>query len=260
MFIGAGLGYKKKVGDSVDEDKIEHTFIMQESGVLNKLSNLIATVPVEYTRVVGDIIKHAERCLNYEFTDMLYVTLLDHIYNLVDLWRQGIILHNKMFFELKRLYPEEMQVALWSVDLINQKLQVKVQDEEAANIVMHFITSRRSNPIDVTDVVSNTSKIHDILELVRIYNHLDLSRSSLALDRFTIHLNFLLKRLSLDQKGRQVKDIEEDFLEKIREKDILSYKTAMLIGDYLGKSLTSDELFYLSLHVRRLLDEYKENS
>ncbi|GEO48344.1 PRD domain-containing protein [Companilactobacillus kimchii] len=255
IYIGAGLGFQKQVGDDVDEDKIEHVFVLQEKGVLSKLSNLIETVPIEYTKLTGHIVIHAEKVLNCRFTEMLYVSLLDHIYNLIQMNLKGIVIHNRMFFELKRLYPEEMKVSLWAVDLINLTLKKNINSEEAANIAMHLITSRMDSHVNIDDVITNTKKIHDILGLVRITNHVNFDVDSLSLDRFTIHLNFLMKRIELGE--RKLND-ENNILVYIKDKYKDAYRSAKMIENYLETKLTDDELLYLTLHVERLLKEYKK--
>lgn len=255
IYIGAGLGFQKKVGDDVDESKIDHVFMLQEKGILTKLSDLIAKVPIEYTNLTGHIVVHAEKQLNCKFTEMLYVSLLDHIYNMVQLKKQGIVIHNRMFFEMKRLYPGEMDVAVWAVDLINKTLNSDINTEEAANIAMHLITSRKDAEVNVDDVLTNTKKIHDILELLRIVNHVSFDRESLSLDRFTIHLNFLLKRIEMNERKDKSTNTILDY---IKEQYADAFKSAKMIENYLDTKLTDDEILYLTLHIERLLKEYKQ--
>jgi len=256
IFIGTGLGFKKKIGDEVDQNHIENKFILEEYEITEKLINMMASIPIEYSKVTAEIVDHSKKVLNVSFSDMFYLSLMDHIHNTVELCKKGVIIHNKMYFEMKNLYPEIMAVAQWAVERINIELDAHLSDEEAANIAMHMISSRKQENISIDNLVKNTNKVHDIIELVRIVNHLDIDNNSLALERFTIHLNFLLERLEMGESKKKNSNNEQtEILKYIGSKNPQAYSSANMIEKYLGVDLLQDEKLYLTLHIRRLIND-----
>lgn len=61
VVIGNGLGFKKKNGKRVDEDKIEKTFVLKSDKIPQKLIDLIGETSVEYLKVADEIVGSAKR-------------------------------------------------------------------------------------------------------------------------------------------------------------------------------------------------------
>ena len=84
ILTGLGLGFQKKKGELVDENKIEHIFKIESDDINTKLSALLEQIPIDYFYIADGIKKLAENNLNKELSDNIYVTLCDHIYYAVE--------------------------------------------------------------------------------------------------------------------------------------------------------------------------------
>ena len=56
VLMGKGIGFQKKVGDEVAEDKIEKRFVLDSEDEVGKFSELIEMIPHNYLNLSVDII------------------------------------------------------------------------------------------------------------------------------------------------------------------------------------------------------------
>ena len=73
ILTGLGLGFQKKKGEFVDENKIEHIFKIESDDINTKLSALLEQIPIDYFYIADCIKKLAEDDLNKELSDNIYV-------------------------------------------------------------------------------------------------------------------------------------------------------------------------------------------
>lgn len=61
IVMGYGIGFKKNVGDTIDKEKIEKTFILKEKDVSEMFKMLLEDVPTEIIYLCYDIIDYAKK-------------------------------------------------------------------------------------------------------------------------------------------------------------------------------------------------------
>ncbi|MTD42024.1 PRD domain-containing protein [Erwinia sp. CPCC 100877] len=251
IWIGTGLGFQKKPGQIADESKIEKVFILQKKATINRLLSLLEATPIDYAALADDIISLAQKELKSQLSEALYVSLTDHLYNLVKLHEQGLLIHNKLSWEIKKFYPKEFEVGKKALKLIKAKFGIDFEDEEAGNIAMHLINAQLTDTIEVTEDVQKLSKkIRDILALVRMHNKIEINEDSLAFDRFVTHLRFFFKRLETMSRNEKSNPLLLHCIEQYPR----AYSTMGLIEKYLNVKLTDDEQLYLILHIQKLIE------
>ena len=134
VVMGCGIGFKKNVGDSIDKEKIEKTFILKEKETSEKFKMILEDIPKEIIYVSYDIIEYAKSILNTDLSEYIYITLTDHINNAISLYKEGINLSNVILWEVKKFYPKEFEVSLKALEFIKDELKVILPEDEAANI------------------------------------------------------------------------------------------------------------------------------
>lgn len=70
--MGKGLGFKKSVGDSIDESQIEKTYVITQEWNVNKLTQLLLDIPIEHIQVANEIISFARVSLGKKLSDNLF--------------------------------------------------------------------------------------------------------------------------------------------------------------------------------------------
>lgn len=251
IWIGTGLGFQMKPGLEADERKIEKIFVLKEKTSYQRFEKLILSIPIEYFALTDDIIQLAKERLDYELSEMLYMSLTDHLFNLIKLYKQGISLHNRLSWEIKKSYPKEFEIGKKALYLIEKKMKIIIADEEAGNIAMHLINAQiNENGDQIMDARIIAKKIRDIIAIIRLSNKLTINENSLAYDRFVTHLRFFFQRLN----GPEDKSKPNPLLAHVKEQYNHAFQTMKLVEEYLKSSLNDDEQLYLTLHIQKLIE------
>lgn len=251
ILSGRGLAFRKKVGDEVDESLIEKTFILKEQGVTEKFKKLLENVPSEQVSLCYDIIQHAKGVLDVKLNDYIYVTLTDHVNNVLKTIEEGFYNTNILIWEIKKFYPKEFEVGLKALELIKIQTHISLPEDEAANIALHLINAQINNKNNKSeDAVQVTKMIADILNIVKYAYSIELDEKSLSYERFVTHLRFFFIRL----KNRQSTGTSGDnfLLEQVKEKYNKAYECMLKVQKYLRVDLNDEEQLYLTLHIQRI--------
>ena len=102
VVMGSGVGFKKSVGEKVDESLIEKTFILKQKDASEKFKLLLEDIPSEYVSLCYDIIEYSKNILGVELSDYIYVTLTDHINYALKLFNEGLKRPNPLILEIKK--------------------------------------------------------------------------------------------------------------------------------------------------------------
>ncbi|KAF1299219.1 transcriptional antiterminator [Enterococcus sp. JM4C] len=252
IWIGTGLGFKMKPGQEADEDKIEKVFVLHQKSS-ERLVQLLQNIPIKYASLADDIIKFAKKKLPYQLSDAIYISLTDHLYNLVKLKQEGISINNRLSWEIKKFYPMEYTIGTYAVSLIEEKTSIELDEAEISNIAMHIINAQINDDVDqMEDIKLLTKKIKDIISIIRIHNKIEIDESSLAFERFVTHLRFFFRRIEANHPKNEVGN---PLLVHVIERYPEAYETTHLIEEYLKVTLFDDEQLYLTLHVQKLIEK-----
>lgn len=253
VVMGCGIGFKKNVGDKIDKEKIEKTFILKEKETSEKFKMILEDIPKEVIYVCYDIIEYAKNILNTDLSEYIYITLTDHINNVINLHKEGINLSNVILWEVKKFYSKEFEISLKALEFIKDELDITLPEDEAANIALHLINAQvNKNYNKSKDIAKQTRMINDILNIIKYTYNIELNEKSLSYDRFITHLRFFFKRLN-EKEDRIIEEKNEDFLLKqVREKYKDAYNCTLKIQEYLGKQLDEEEKLYLTVHIQKI--------
>lgn len=150
------------------------------------------------------------------------------------------------------MYPKEMKVGLKALDMIKEEFNVDLPDVEATFIALHFVNGQL-NDCDISDTVRVTEIASDILSIVKHHYHLDLDEESLNLERFIIHLQYLLMRL---HNGAALEGKNENIYQLLKATQTKEVECVEKINKFLNQNYqwncSDEEKFYLILHLQRL--------
>lgn len=250
VVMGCGIAFKKNVGEKVEERLIEKTFILKQKEASEKFKLLLEDVPAQHVSLCYDIIEYAKNILGVELNDYLYVTLTDHISNALKIFDEGFRCTNPLIWEIKKFYPKEFKIGLKALEFIDTETGRKLPTDEAGNIALHLINSQANGSFNkVEDVVNQTKKIQDILNIVKYTYNITLDENSINYERFVTHLRFFFQRLNIKEKL----ETEDDFLfRQIKKKYKKAYECMLKIQKYLEEQLSDDEQLYLTIHIKRV--------
>lgn len=255
VVMGKGLAYGKKSGDIVDESKIIKVFELGLQPNQKRMVNLIKDIPIEYMDIADKVIKKAKCDLNVELDDTLYISLIDHIHTSIERYKEGIVLSNHLLIEIKSFYKKEYELGKWTLDLIKEKYDVKMNDDEAGFIALHIVSNQIGKSI--SDTYEITSFIHEIIHVVEDYFSISLDKDSLPYYRFVTHLKFFGKRIFTRTQYANNDSLNNDLLDLMKSKYVQPYMCALKIEGYVQKkykyNLNDEEVLFLTIHVAKIM-------
>lgn len=251
VVMGRGLGFGVRPGQPVDEKKIEKVFRIKSRDTADQLKELLAGMPLERVKISTDIISFAKSNLNLKLNQSIYVTLTDHINFAIERFEKGINLQNALLWEIKRFYPHEFDLGSYALKLIKERLGVELPEDEAGFIALHFVNAEYGT--NIKDAFRFPNQLRDILEITSDELGIVLDERTLHYERFVTHLKFLLQRV---YRNELLPNEEDELAELMQTKYPKEYACSCKIAEYIEKNtecrLSSEEVMYLAIHIRRV--------
>ena len=255
IVMGKGLGFQKKVGETVDKEKIEKTFVLENPETVAEWTRVYVDLPDGEMQVFLNIITFAEAVLQTKFEPSFFIALADHLHYVIERSREGISLQNPLAWEVRKFYPREYEIGKQAHRLIAKDLEVELSDDEAASVALHFVNAQKDAGLHEKDR-QMTQIVVGISEIVRLHFACDLEQDSFSYNRFITHLRYLAQRIVSGVSGGK----NDAFLyEQVKVNYPKSFICTQKIVTYVKSSyafeLSLDEQVYLTIHIQRLRDD-----
>lgn len=254
VVCGKGIAFKKKSGDFVDEKEVNKVFILKDKVKNKRFQEIVSDIPLPYLEVADEIIDMIKLESGKKISDTIYISLSDHIHMAVNRFLDGITIKNYMIWDIKRFYPEEFQLALKALNIINEKLHVSLPEDEAGFITLHIVNAGMEND-DMHQTIEITKIMQEISNIVKYHFSVEFDTDSVYYYRFITHLKFFAQRL-LSEKI--IKDTDEDdLLDIVKVKYASSYACVERITEFISRKykyeLSKEEQLYLTIHIERVI-------
>lgn len=254
IVTGKGIGFKKKIGDPFDPSLIEKSYRMEGKVEQRKLRELVEQIPQEHLRLTQDLIQYIKSQISLPLNESLLITLADHINFAIRRKNEGVEFHNPMEGEIMCYYPAEYRLGQHCLKEIRRETKSDLSDGEAAFIALHIVNAELNTEMSM--MYDITKLIEDTMAIVENYYRKTFDRESLDFGRFVVHLRFFAQRL-FQNKSLGADHTEEDsFHQMIAYSCKNHYQCALCIADYVRgvhqKELTTEELTYLTIHLKRI--------
>ncbi|MCH5049605.1 BglG family transcription antiterminator LicT [Pectobacterium aquaticum] len=254
VVMGRGLGFKKHSGDRLDETLIERVFVMKSGELTSRLQELLSAIPMDVITTADKIILLAKDRLPGKLQNSVYISLTDHCHFAIERHKQGVDIRNVLLWEIKRLYPKEFAVGLEALDIIEQRLEVRLPEDEAGFIALHLVNAQLDS--EMPEVLQITKIMQEILNIVKYQLSLDYNEQALSYHRFVTHLKFFAQRLI--GKNTVFSD-DESLHDVVKDRYQQSYRCAEKIQAHIIQkyhyTLTKEELMFLTIHIERVRTE-----
>ena len=251
IVMGRGIGFKKKQGEMVPADQISKIFRIKSRTLAEQFKELLANMPLERVRISDEIISHAKDHLKLKLNQSIYVTLTDHINFAIERVSQGIEPQNALLWEIKRFYPQEFQLGIYALELIQDRLDILLPEDEAGFIALHFVNAEYGT--DIRDAVKFPDQMQAIVDIVEHDLGILLDESSLHYERFVTHIKFLIQRI---YRKELLSSEDRELSLMMQRKYPREYECSVKVAEYImqatGSRLSEEEIMYLSVHIRRV--------
>ena len=251
IVMGRGIGFKKKQGEVVPADQISKIFRIKSRTLTEQFKELLANMPLERVRISDEIISHAKDHLKLKLNQSIYVTLTDHINFAIERVSQGIEPQNALLWEIKRFYPQEFQLGIYALELIQDRLDILLPEDEAGFIALHFVNAEYGT--DIRDAVKFPDQMQAIVDIVERDLGILLDESSWHYERFMTHIKFLIQRI---YRKELLSSEDRELSLLMQRKYPREYQCSLKVAEYImqatGSRLSEEEIMYLSVHIRRV--------
>ncbi len=263
VVMGNGLAFGKKIGDKIEEEKIEKTFeLSNDTNISARIYQLIEAIPFEYWDFTFDVEKLVFDETHFVISSGFYISLLDHIYTAVKRAKEGIHIPNFFTYDIRKFYEPEFVLAKKIVACMNERFNVITDENEDTFIVMHLIDAQFSGDIGVMNrVIDITNKV--LLIVGRFWKN-KIDTESIEYERFKTHLRYFIERAFANQSEKSKIDGVETILADLGHKYPIQYACVESIKDYIQKELNilvnKDEEFYIMLHLIKIMNKQEGTS
>ncbi|WP_142502765.1 PRD domain-containing protein [Klebsiella sp. 2680] len=252
IVMGKGIGFSSRVGDIIPTAKVEKLFVVQENLPGAEYLSAFAAMPEEIFQMTGLVMQMAQQELSYPLRPQIFFTLTDHLMFAVERSRKGIMLQNRVLFEVQRFWPAEFSLAQKVVNRLNHQFMLDLPPEEAGNIAFHLVNGQ-SEHNDTRQTLQAMRMLKDIFNIIQYHAAITIDTNSLNYSRFLIHMQFFIQRMFTGQLNHSQGNT---MLEQIAHQHPRMHRCALVINDYVKQQLeveiTDDELLWLIVHLVRI--------
>jgi len=253
VLIGKGLAFGSTKGDAVDSEKITKVFTMTQD-VNDKFATIIKDIPYEYLLLSEEVINKIKEKSSQELNDGIYVTLTEHIDNLVNRIEMGIVFDATLLLNVKNLYKEEYALGQMAVKMIQDRLSIEIDESEASFIALHIINAKMDS--NMNRMYEITKLIEDILAVV--LNHFDIDFSGTNGDRFITHCRFFANRVLDENDNKMETNVNSNSYALMKysykkQADCIEEIEKLFLKKY-GYYVDDNEKLYLLLHLIKLTE------
>lgn len=254
IVMGRGLAFQKKVGEEFDDTKVDKVFTLTNKDAVNRFQELIVDIPMEHVEMAEKIISYAKTHLGKKLNEMIYISLVDHIYTAFDRFLDGIIVKNALLWDIRRFYPDEFFIGVKALDMIEEKFKVRLPEDEAGFIALHLVNAQTDDE-SMQDMYEITKIMQEVTNIVKYVFNIEFDVDSVYYYRFITHLKFFAQRL-INKKTYEDMS-EDDLLDVIKMKYKNAYECTNKVAEFIQKkysyALSNEERLYLTIHIERVI-------
>ncbi|MCM3728956.1 PRD domain-containing protein [Neobacillus cucumis] len=253
ILFGKGIGYGQKAGNVIEEHQADQMFLPVENIKVKEFLGLLDTIPPVFIELTQQIVNFAEEKLNTKLNTGIYFTLMDHLHFAVERYKKNINITNRVYWEIKNYYSEEFDIGVYALKKMNEKLNIELPIEEAANIAFHLINAQGEKK-ESKNGMKFAKMIGSIVNLVRYTLNININTENIHYTRFITHVKFFVERFYTD---KMIDEKDNVLFEQIASLYPHAMDGAFKVKEYIKqvheKTIPNAELAYLAVHIHRLI-------
>ncbi|KAA8998231.1 PRD domain-containing protein [Affinibrenneria salicis] len=252
ILTGCGLGFNSKIGQQVDESRIEKTFRLQDNAISARFKDLVDQVSLEVLQLTDDIVELAKAQLQQKLSEGIYVSLADHLNFALHCQQNGIRVENPLQWEVRHFYKEEYAVAERALERVFELLQVVLPESEACSIALHIVNAELND--NVGNMKQITQLIYQVQNIVKYYFRVTLDESGSNYHRFITHVKFFAQRV-ID--GATLENDDGDLFNMVQQRYQKTFGCVEYINAFISKNyqhnMSNSEKLYLTIHIDNMI-------
>lgn len=260
IVMGRGLAFGRKIGEAIDESKVDKIYRLSSSDVSAKFQQLLADIPPEYLVLSDEIIAYAKTKLGKKLSETIYISLTDHLFTAITRMQDGVIVKNVLLWDIKRFFKDEFFIGTKAVEKVAAETGIQLPEDEAGFIALHIVNAEMEQSESVNNMYDVTKIMQEISNIVKYHFKMSFDEDSVYYYRFITHLKFFAQRL-VTHKGYHGED-EEELLAMIKLKYANAFQCVEKISTFIYENyqylISNEEKLYLTIHIARIVSQTTE--
>ena len=249
VIFGNGIAFDMKKEETIPKDRIERVFFQKEKTLLQQL---IEEIPQKYFDLSCDIIDYIEGNLKSKLSNSIYITLMDHISFIKERAEKGMMPRNTMRWEISRYYQNEYRLGKKVVEFLEDELEIKLNDDEAASIALHIVNAENDGD-SIHESMEMIHLVDDILQIICYQTDTEPDEENLNYQRLVTHVKFFVQRLYKKQQT----NLKNPLYEMVIKEYPKAYEIAEKVKEFAEKKMScridDEEITYLTVHIQIIL-------
>lgn len=253
VVFGTGIGFKKKKGDELEEEKITKIFKNTDNQDINQF---LKEIPNDVLMTTEKIIEYGENALQCELSSNLLFLLADHLWFAIQRQKEQIEISNPLQWEIPILYQKEYEIGKKALEIVEQELQILLPESEISFIALHFVNAQiESNDMQETFMI--TELIKAVIRKVQQFFGIQLKKDTVSYSRFITHIRYFIIRQKELQHGNIDLDLPLQTLveQKYPQSFLCAEAIIQMMEEQYHWQISKEELVYLTIHIERVMQE-----
>lgn len=246
--IGLGIGFPKCPYVLDDLSKIDRTFYNVDSEYISLFEDIDSGI----FKISADVIDLAITMLSVPLKQNAVFTLADHLNFALVRLKKGMIFSTPIANELRDLYPVEVKIARYTLNLLQKNLKAALPESEIYAIAMNIINSEETYSSN-NQITLKSEFIQEIVSIIEAQMKVSIDTNSFNYSRFASHMQYLFRRKS---QYSEISSTNRKLFEVLKKEYPETFACVLLIKASIfhkfSWSIEDEELLYLILHVNRL--------
>ncbi len=252
IFLGKGIGFGKKAGESFTSIPDARAYIFKESLKTDDKLSVINNIDPVYLDIANEIILAAEKKFG-SFDNNILLPLADHIAFCIERQKNGLEIINPLNADIKILFSEEYQVASQAVEIIQRYTGYTILEDEIGYITMHIHSALTKEHL--RNSMSIVYMVEEFIKKIETKYHIVIDKESLSYNRLLTHIKYMIVR-ALKKEELQV-DITPYVKAEFAESYAISKELCQDLGEDLKCTFKETEISYLAIHIERVKESEK---
>lgn len=251
LIMGKGIGFGKHVSETIDVANEHKVYSLKESTDRGDKKDLVTSIDPVYLEIANELLDGAEAEFQTIDRDVM-LPLADHIEYAVKRSKSNEQLRNPLTDDIRVLFHAEFKVAEKAKDILYNRLNIVLTDDEIGYIALHIHSSIMDQA--VSQAMQMAEAVRKCVSLVEAETGKKIDIQSLSYNRLLNHIRYMIARTL---KGEVIKLDMNDYINATAANSFkMSTKICDELGKSLGKEIDSAEIGYLAMHIERIaLDE-----
>lgn len=247
VFLGKGIGFSAKAQQKFEVLANTKKYYIDSQTEKGPASELLNNVDALFMEIAAEILAKAEEKFHDIDTNIL-LPLSDHIAFAIQRMDQNMDIHNPFANDIRLLFPDEYEIALYGKKLIQERCSKIINDDEVSYITLHIHSSITDD--NVTSSMQTAIIIQETIEKIEHDFDMKIDNNSLAYSRLLTHIKYMLAR------AKQQEHLTLDMEDYVKQTFPYAYDVAKQIvkniSAILQCTLEDTETGYLALHIERI--------